>query len=61
VTPVLCFISGEWPLFWAPDEFAGVRVEGTRSIRKLVAAPTVLDAPSIERVARVLAASLPAK
>lgn len=61
VTPVLCFINGEWPLFSAPDEFAGVRIEGTRSIRKLMAAPTVLDGPSIERLARILAASLPAK
>ena len=61
VTPVLCFINGEWPLFSAPDEFAGVRLVGTRSIRKLVAMPTVLDAPSIERLARLLATTLPAK
>lgn len=39
VTPVLCFVDGEWPLFGAPDEYAGVRLEGTGSIRKLVAAP----------------------
>lgn len=61
VTPVLCFIDGEWPLFSAPDEYAGVRLEGTGSIRKLVAAQTVLDASSIERVARLLSAALPAK
>lgn len=62
VTPVLCFIDGEWPLFSAPDEYAGVRLEGTESIRKLVvAAPAVLDPPSIERLARLLSAALPAK
>jgi hypothetical protein len=61
VTPVLCFVDGEWPLFSAPDEYAGVRLEGTGSIRKLVAAPTVLDPPSIEHLTRVLAAALPAK
>lgn len=61
VTPVLCFIDGEWPLFGAPDEYAGVRLAGTGSIRKLVATPDVLDPPSIERLTRVLAAALPAK
>jgi Nuclease-related domain len=28
VTPVLCFIDAEWPLFGAPTEFEGVRTEG---------------------------------
>ena len=55
------FIDGEWPLFGAPDEYAGVRLAGTGSIRKLVATPDVLDPPSIERLTRVLAAALPAK
>jgi hypothetical protein len=61
VSPVLCFIDGEWPLFSAPDEYAGVRLEGTGSIRKLLVAPPVLDPTSIERFARVLGAALPAK
>jgi Nuclease-related domain len=61
VTPVLCFIDGEWPLFGAPNEYAGVRLEGTGSIRKLMAAPAALDPPSIERLARLLSAALPAK
>lgn len=61
ITPVLCFIDGEWPLFSAPDEYAGVRLEGTGSIRKLVAASTILDPPSIEQLARLLSAALPAK
>jgi Nuclease-related domain len=61
VTPVLCFIDGEWPFFSAPDEYAGVRLEGTGSIRKLIAKPELLDPPSIERLARLLGAALPAK
>ena len=61
VVPVLCFIDGEWPLFSAPDEYAGVRLEGTGSFRKLIAKPEVLDLPSIERLARLLSAALPAK
>jgi hypothetical protein len=61
VTPVICFVDGEWPLFSAPDEYAGVRLEGTGSMRKLVSAPTVLDPSSIERVARLLSVELPPK
>lgn len=61
VTPVLCFIDGEWPLFSPPDEYAGVRLEGTGSIRKLLVAARVLDPPSIERLTRLLTVALPAK
>jgi hypothetical protein len=61
VTPVLCFIDGDWPLFGAPDSFGGVRLEGPKSLRKAVTAAAILDAPSIERLANALAAGLPAK
>jgi Nuclease-related domain len=61
VTPVLCFIDGEWPLLSAPNDYAGVRLEGTGSMRKLVAAPSVLDAPSIDRLALILSVALPPK
>ena len=61
VTPVLCFIDGEWPLFGAPDEYAGVRLEGTGSIRKLMASSTILEPSEIDSIARVLVAALPAK
>jgi Nuclease-related domain len=61
VTPVLCFIDGDWPLFGAPDKFAGVRLEGPNSLRRAVTETTVLDGPSIERLARLLATALPAK
>ena len=61
VTPVICFVDGDWPLFGAPDEFVDVRLEGPKSLRKAVTAAALLDAPSVENLARLLAARLPAK
>lgn len=61
VTPVLCFVDGEWPLFSPPDAYAGVRLEGTKSIRRLVGSPALLDQPTIERLARLLSRGLPSK
>ena len=61
VTPVLCFVGGSWPLLLPPNEFRGVRLESERSIRKLLVAASELDAEAIDRVARILAAALPAK
>ncbi len=61
VTPVLCFVNAEWPLFFAPDSFRGVRLEWPRSLRRLTTATRALDAVSIEKLARILAAGFPAK
>ena len=61
VSPVLCFVDGEWPLLWPADHFRGVRLEGMKSIRKLVGAPQILDSDAIERIYRVLATAFPAK
>jgi hypothetical protein len=61
VTPVLCFVDGEWPLFGGPESYKGVRLEGKRSIKKLVSKGELLDSAAIDRIARALAASLPAK
>jgi hypothetical protein len=61
VTPVLCFVDGEWPLFGSPASYKGVRLEGKRSIKKLVSAAGSLDAAGVDRVVRVLATALPAK
>ena len=36
VHPVLCFVDGEWPLLLQPESFQGVRLEGGRSIKKLL-------------------------
>lgn len=61
ITPVLCFIDGDWPLFSAPDEFAGVRLEGPKSLRKFATATSTLDAGDIDALARILATALPSK
>ncbi len=61
ITPVLCFVDGEWPWFRPADTYAGVRLEGARSIQKLVTASQVLDAAAIDRLARVLAGAFPQK
>ena len=61
LVPVLCFIDGDWPPFFPPDEFEGVRLEGQRSIVKLLARNEVLDEPSIDDLAIVLGVALPGK
>jgi len=60
ITPVLCFIDGDWPLISPPDVFRGVRLESARSLRKRLAGEA-LDEAAIERLARILAAALPPK
>jgi hypothetical protein len=61
ITPVLCFVDGEWPLLTPPRSFAGVRLEGTRSIRKLITANPLADDATVSRLARVLAGAFPPK
>jgi len=61
VSPVLCFVEGEWPLIAPPESYSGVRLEGTRSIRKLLEEPVLLDATTIDRLTRHLASAFPAK
>jgi len=61
VTPVLCFVDGEWPIIMPPESFKGVRLEGKRSIKKLVGSAAILDDDQIDRISRILGAALPAK
>lgn len=61
VRPVLCFLAAEWPLFGAPEEFRGVRLEGLRSLKRLVAKQALLDTSQMDSITAVLAAALPAK
>ena len=61
VTPVLCFIEGEWPLLLPPESYKGVRLEGSRSIKALLTKSNVLNRDQMERVSRVLAVAFPAK
>jgi hypothetical protein len=60
ITPVLCFVDGDWPLIAPPDEFRGVRLEGAKSLCKRLAGE-VLDEAEIAQLTRILAAALPAK
>jgi hypothetical protein len=60
ITPVLCFIDGDWPLIAPPDVFRGVRLESTRSLRKRLDG-TVLDEAAIASLSRILAVALPPK
>lgn len=61
VTPVLCFVDGEWPLIRPPESYKGVRLEGKRSIKKLVGGSSVLDADQVDRIAQILDIAFPAK
>ncbi len=61
ITPVLCFVDGEWPLFRPPESYRGVRLESERSIRELVAREQVLDGAAVDRLARILATAFPPK
>lgn len=61
VTPVLCFVDGEWPLLRPSSEFAGVRLESQRSIRKLLTAGSILDADAVISCTRTFGAAFRAK
>jgi len=61
VVPVLCFIDGEWPTLWPPEQFRGVRLESKKSIKKLLAAPETLDPSAIARIYQAMAIAFPAK
>lgn len=58
ITPVLCFIDGDWPLISPPDVFRGVRLESAKSLRKRLVGE-VLDEAGIQRLARILSTALP--
>lgn len=61
ITAVLCFVDGEWPLLLPPESYKGVRLEGTRSIKKLVSAPRVLNRDQIQQLAGIISAAFPPK
>jgi nuclease-like protein len=61
ITPVLCFVRGEWPLLFPPEAYRGVRLEGTRSIKELISRERVLDDAAIDSLTRLLAVALPPK
>jgi hypothetical protein len=60
VEPVLCFVDGEWSLT-TPQSYRGVRLEGLRSIKKLVIQSQLVDAQQIGRISQLLAIAFPSK
>jgi hypothetical protein len=61
ITPVLCFVNGDWPIIRRPEEFLGVRIESESSIKALVTRSDELDSAGIERLTANLAKALPSK
>lgn len=61
VVPVLCFLNVEWPLFHPPESFRGVRLEGPRSIKRLLTREQLLADTQADRLIGTLAEALPAK
>jgi hypothetical protein len=61
ITPVLCFVDGDWPLIAPPDLFRGVRLESTRSLRKRLVGTTVLVDVAIAQLVKILGTALPPK
>jgi len=61
VTAVLCFVEADWPLFAPPEEFAGVRLESRRSIKRLVTRTEVLHALERDAIAHTLGRAFPPK
>jgi hypothetical protein len=61
VTPVLCFVDGDWPLLFAPDVYKGVRLEGMRSIKKQLIGTPLLEPEMISRIHHTLASAFPPK
>ena len=61
ITPVLCFVDGDWPLIAPPDVFRGVRLESPRSLRRRLVGTGALDEVAIARLTKILASALPPK
>lgn len=61
ILAVLCFVDGEWPLFMPPESYKGVRLEGLRSIKTLLANPGPLGSDQIARINRALSIAFPSK
>ena len=60
VQPVLCFVDGEWA-FFTPSSYKGVRLEGLRSIKKLLSSGQALNPPAVDDIAAILSSAFPSK
>jgi hypothetical protein len=61
VTPVLCFVDAEWPIFSAPASYAGVRITSPKSLQELVTALPILEPAEVDALWRLLGQRLPPK
>ena len=61
ITPVLCFLSVEWPLIRPPESFRGVQLESYRSIKRLMTRSELLTEPQSDHLLAVLSEALPPK
>lgn len=59
ITPVLCFLSVEWPILRPPDRFRDVRLANDRSIKRLLASEDRLAADVVDSLVLVLSSALP--
>ena len=60
VQPVLCFVDGEWA-FFTPQSYKGVRLEGLRSIKKLLTSREMLGPGAVDAIAGILSSAFPPK
>ncbi len=58
VTPILCFVEGDWPIIARPRTFRGVELADPKSLVKRVRSTLVLDERAVDAVADALAAAL---
>ena len=60
ITPVLAFVDAQWPLFFTPDEYEGVLIEGEGSTGRLVSRDGPLPWETCVLLAHRVAQRLPA-
>jgi hypothetical protein len=60
VTPVLCFVDGDWPLFGGPRFFRDVQIDRPSTLPARFNGPAGYSAEQVVEVARALAAAFPA-
>ena len=61
LTPVLCFIEADWPLFARPFQLGGVWVDGPKSLGKRIEQLGHLEPEHVRALAKRVAAALPPK
>jgi hypothetical protein len=59
ITPVLAFVQAEWPLFFTPDEYGDVLIEGEGSTCRLVSRDGAMPWKTCVLLAHRIAQRLP--